>query len=732
MNDRVKLVDWVIALAVGCVATAALWVFSVPGLDPELWETSAIVHGFLPPKTFFPGVFRYLPGMMSPLPGAVGGGVLAFLICMTVRTSLVIMAHASAGMSVWRWVYAPVFAAVTALLAIASDPVWRACQVLTPTLMLLIAFAALALLFFSWLWYARDWMLYLLMFLAGVTASESALVFLLLLFFAGCLIRIWRSIVNGVYKPLVDLPSLGEMPKWRMLLCFVLGFAGFAALSIKTFELAGGPAAAGWANADLLVRYGTALLQSLAFAASPVGWVLVLLIGVLPLCGAVGVLAGQASDEYPMSFGFGLAALLCGFVAAFQVMPLPSTWFWQWNHQMIVVRDPMLLALVCVFSAAAVVFALSTFVIENYGQAGVYEGFTRLLLLTWAPATVVIVFVFSLTGVWRPGISQMQRLVDDAVTETLDESEGVEWLFTDGSCDIALELGAARRGQMLRPISMMSSSSDRDVYLRLRGLTNELDIVSAKQGAPALLRVWAGEKPAAMARAGIQLGFEFWKRANQALPEAAGLVARTVWPDPTALAKGRAAGDELAQRVLDIAARDDIAGASPALRKAFDDVAWRLSRLARNRDKDELADKLDLSNSALKRMLQTVEYERIRTFMQLTPREALQFALKRADFVEARRYVFAILQDNEDDADANFALGMYFLMDRKYTEAERYLRRCLKTRPQEPAVINNLSIICRKTRRYDEAIELARRAAKLLPNSKEVKQTLVDAEKRAP
>ena len=204
------------------------------------------------------------------------------------------------------------------------------------------------------------------------------------------------------------------------------------------------------------------------------------------------------------------------------------------------------------------------------------------------------------------------------------------------------------------------------------------------------------------------------------------------WPDAAELERGRAAGDALAQRFLEIAARDDIAGASPALRKAFDDVSWRLSRLARNRNREDLADKLDINNSALKRMLQAVEYERIRTFMQLTPREALQFALKRADFVEARRYVFAILKDNEDDADANFALGMYFLMERNFKEAERYLRRCLKSRPDEPAVLNNLSIICRKLKRYDEALKLAKRAAELLPASKEVKQTLSDAEKRAP
>ena len=732
MNDRVKLIDWVISLAVGCAATAALWLFSPPGLDPELWETAAIVKGVLPPKSFFPGVWHYLPGVMSPLLGAVGGGVLAFLVCLTMRTLFVIVARPSAGMTIWRAVYAPALSAVAAALVIVSDPVWRACQVLSPALMLLIAVAFLCFLFVSWLWYAKDWMLYVLMLLAGAIASECALVFVLLPIFALALHRIWHDIVNGTYRPQSGLPPFSELPKWRMLLCFAVGFGSCVSLNIKSFVLAGGLEAAGLGHGDLVLRYGVSLLQSLVFAASPVGWVLVALIGALPFFGAMAVLVGQASDEEPMPFAFGLAALLCGVVAAFQVMPIPSTWFWQWGSQMISVRDPVLLALSGICSVGAVILALSSFIIENYGRSSQYEGFTRILLLAWAPVTVAAVLLFSLTGVWRPGISAMQRFVDDAVAETVREAEGVEWIFTDGSCDVALELEAARQGKTLRPVSMMSTSSARDVFLRLRGLKNEMDIASAKQGVPVLLRVWAGEKPESMARAAIQLGFEFWKRANKPEPESSGLLARMSWPDAAELERGRAAGDALAKRFLEIAVRDDIDGASPALRKAFDDVSWRLSRLARNRNREDLAEKLDVNNSALKRMLQAVEYERIRTFMQLTPREALQFALKRADFVEARRYVFAILKDNEDDADANFALGMYFLMERNFQEAERYLRRCLKTRPDEPAVLNNLSIICRKQKRFDEALKLAKRAAELLPASKEVKQTLSDAEKRAP
>ena len=131
-------------------------------------------------------------------------------------------------------------------------------------------------------------------------------------------------------------------------------------------------------------------------------------------------------------------------------------------------------------------------------------------------------------------------------------------------------------------------------------------------------------------------------------------------------------------------------------------------------------------------MLSVIEYERTRTFMQLTPREGLQLALKRADFAEARRYATVVLHNDEDDAEANFAMGMQALIAKDLSTAELYLKRCLKRRPKEPAVLNNLSIICRKQRRWKESEDYARRAMEVLPDSPEVRQTLSDVLKKAP
>ena len=67
------------------------------------------------------------------------------------------------------------------------------------------------------------------------------------------------------------------------------------------------------------------------------------------------------------------------------------------------------------------------------------------------------------------------------------------------------------------------------------------------------------------------------------------------------------------------------------------------------------------------------------TMRQMTPREGLQFALVRADFPLARRYAEPILDADPEDVDANFGMGMSYLMEEQYGRAEEYLKRA---RPQ--------------------------------------------------
>jgi len=355
------------------------------------------------------------------------------------------------------------------------------------------------------------------------------------------------------------------------------------------------------------------------------------------------------------------------------------------------------------------------------------------LLRGFVPVLALALLALAALRLPKPVESEMQKIVDDAIAETVEECGDARWLFTDGRLDAGVELVAAAAGRRLTALNMMSGATEWDNAVRIRGFEpGTADYEMAETGIPALLRVWAGEKTNGMDGVAIQLGFDFWRRERKPLPKVSGMVAMVKGLFDEAATNGIARAEAISHRILDVSQKMSSAAPSPALASAFSAVAWRLSRFARMREAQELADNLDLANTALKRMLSVIEYERMRTFMQMTPREGLRLALRRADFAEARRYSTVVLMNDEDDPEANFAMGMSALTVKNIKDAEMYLTRCLKKRPKEPAVLNNLSIIYRKQRRWKEAELYARKAIEMLPNSPEVKRTLDDALKKAP
>ena len=72
---------------------------------------------------------------------------------------------------------------------------------------------------------------------------------------------------------------------------------------------------------------------------------------------------------------------------------------------------------------------------------------------------------------------------------------------------------------------------------------------------------------------------------------------------------------------------------------------------------------------------------REQTLKSVTPRESLQLALARLDFTLARRYAELILQNDPNDPNANFGVGMSYYTLRQWARAEEYLRRCLINAP---------------------------------------------------
>lgn len=745
-DGRIGGLNLIGAVAAGVVCMIAMVVWGVPGLHTSLWDEVSVVAGIRPPKAIFPGFWRVMVGWLYPLFGVNGAtnvltvlgvtvaGASVALVSLIVRQTLAILFHNDRPYSVWYGRIAPFFAFIAAVLFGLSDPLWRISRVFSPSEFRLFAFLLIIYLALRWFAVGSRWRLFPIMALMGCMSAETPIAFLLPVLFIIAYYVVWHCIMDGEIRRPENLPRPGELPRWRMFFLFLGGLVLMVYINAATFVSFGGLEANGWNLNDIYFRYAAGYWRVFASASTVIGWVLGLGVCVIPLVVAITIFPSVIHDDRPMLFNKGVMIFFIGALAVMQTGAFPAANFWSFVKDVVMVPSGFLLVLfhLCAMASLALCGAAFAFecqrvyLDERARQPGI-------LLRGLVPGLVVMVLALTFVRLPKPVEIEMHRIVEEAVEETVRECGDCNWLFTDGHLDAAIELEAAMKGRPLKTLNMMTSASEWDTFIRTRGfVVDSEDYNQAKTGVAALLRTWAADKPNGMDKVAIQLGFEFWKRERKPLPKTAGLVARETGMSDDEAEKGIENARRLSRRILEVSKRMEKAHPSPSLVSAFSAVSWRLSRFARLRNDAELANDLDLSNTALKRMLSIIEYERLRTFMQLTPREGLQLALKRADFAEARRYSAAVLRYDEDDPEANFAMGMSSLTTKRYEDAERYLKRCLKRRPQEPAVLNNLSIICRKQRKFDEALEFAKKAIDVLPGSPEVQNTLKDAKNKAP
>lgn len=739
-DGRVGILNLAVAACVGLFAAVALVVWGIPGLDPSVWDEAAVVAGLRPARTVFPGFWRLLVGWFFPLlgvrgsvtalalVGAVVGGCCVAVFCLIVRQILALVIRVERHYPFWSGIVAPFFAAFAALSFALSDPFRDIARTFSPAEIRLALFLLIVHVSLRWFSAGGRWRLLSAMAAMGFLSSETPVAFLLPVLFAFAYLSVRACVMDGLFPWPERLPELEEMPMWRMFFLFFAGLAAGIWLNARSFVAFGGLEANVLTSADVYLRYAIGYWHVLRDAATLVGWMLGLLFCVLPFVVAVRIAPLVITDERPMPFRLGVMMVSVGFLALLQTEVFPSARFWTPVYGHDLVGSGFLLALLMLCAATTLAICGAAFAFEcrrTYlrGKLGT-PGFAFRWLV---PAIAVLLAAGMARRLPRPVEAEVRGIVDEAVRETVRECGDAKWLFTDGHLDAAIELEALAEGKTLRTLDMMSGGSPWEVAVRQRGLEPSTDEHSAaKIGVPVLLRTWAGECPQRMDESALQLGFELWKRDRREPPKASGLVARTKGIDDGEAERGVAKAVELSKRILAVAAEADAAMLPAALAEALSAVNWRLSRFARMRDDMTLAGNLEENNSALKRMLTAVESERMRTFMQMTPREGLHIALSRADFMVARRYAAAVLAYDEDDPEANFGMGMGELSLGRHKEAETHLKRCLVRRPDEPAVLNNLSIICRKLGRYKESEEYARRAIKRLPDSPEVKRTLAD------
>ncbi len=769
-SERLHLVDGLIALVLGILVFAGLTVFAFPGLCPDVWDHAAVAAGLRPPAEIFPGLWRviarafYLGNVATGNAALMGAGRLCAALTavsayLLLRSILALLVRRSLRYAVRRYLVQRVAAALGALFFVCGDSVWRAGQTFSPSALLVLLTLVQLCFFIRFLLNGRLPYALLSMFLVGWLAAETPLGFLLL---AGC----WATYLVALRKsalcanmPLLD-PVVEASAKWILTLFWALGLLAGIALNCVSFIGMDGLAAAGGTGGDMPLMYLLGWWHLLLDAANGMGWVLGLGVCVLPFAVSAVMLPRAVDEEQFLPYHVGAVFFFAGAVAFSQLCMLPPLWFWSWSDA-VAVDSGYLRQLLMFCASGSVAFFLTTL-----GGDACCRNHVRLAMQRFAELReeddgnpdapvnqkrgkrggVVVFFIAAilLTAGVVPGRTltrtrEMLRLVEDYAREVIAECGPVQWIFTDGSFDARLELGAAAEGKQLKALAMMRGNNPYQQYLRKRGVTDTEDLMSLSMGAPMTLRSWMRDKPKRMENAAIQLGFELWKRDGKELPVCSGVLARPIGMSAEDCAAGVARTGKLAERILDIYASGGLEkAAGRKFRELFLFVQWRISRLARMRAERadragdtqaamtdvRLSDKLDQSNASLKRILSDLEKQRATTLKQITPRESLQLALARADFTLARRVGETILEVDADDPNANFGVGMSYVMQKQWARAEEYLRRGLVKRPKEPAMWNNLAMVCMYQEKFDEAEKYAQKALALIPESAEVKDTL--------
>lgn len=748
VGDRLRKRDWSLALLSGIGFFFVYLIFSPRGLDPSLWDEMTVAAGMRPPQSIFSGVWRLFTAWMLSLfgpayivktlrlVGAVVGGISAVFVYLVLRQVLACLSRVKS-FERWEWI-APLFSAIATVCFCAGDAMFRMTSPVAPGAFRFLALILSLHLFLRFLKRGGILRILISMAFAGMLAAETLVGFLLpAIYYIAQRIALAEAL-NDKQQLDSDPGHLAYMPRWRMFFSFVFGLALLVGVNIATFVSFGGLEANGWSGFDVAFHYVVRYYGFLASAASPIGWLLAITFSLLPLVVTLVLFPMLCRDTEPLRFRLGLMVLFAGVLALVQCGILPYTRLWSFSSGAVEINSDFLECAFMLMTAITLALAASCFTLgcqeifffdEDDGSFKAVE--PRGPVMRNLVQVIVIVCVLpTVFRVYRPAETELRAIVHDAIVETVRECGDAKFVFTDGRLDPGVELIASMMGSQVKPLNMMSGPSSWEKYIRTRYFEEgSPDRASAEIGVPVLLRVWAGEMTNGMDNAAVQLGFEFWKRARKPLPTCSGFVARENGLSDAEAERGISVANAIAARIIRIAKENPHMAVSPALRSAVSSVSWRISRFARMRDDEQLANELDEWNDAVKHLMRLIDYERMRTFMQMTPYEGLRLSLRRADFVEARKYGATVLQIDPEDPEANFGTGMAFLMEEKYKEAEFYLARTLVKRPDEPAVLNNLSIIFRKTNRLDKALEYVKKAHELAPENEEISRTLKDTER---
>lgn len=777
-TEKIGLGDLVIAglLAALTWALQTLWEF--PGLYPGLWKSAAVASFVRPAYEAVPGYWTAFATLVYRVFGIAGaesvlrlaGHVLlagiAVCVYAVLREWLAFAMRMRPQRSRRRTLVMRLAALLGAAAFVLADPVWVSGQCFSETAILIALTMGAMDFFFVFLRKGDIKYAYLCSLLLGFLAAESPMGLVLpIVFFSVNLfiIKVMPSLESPFFKPAVM-----EVGKWHMTFLLIVALVAGVALNVWMFVVHGGVGAVGETLGSVPLTYLVEYWHRLSGAASPSAWLLWAAICLMPFVVATIKFPESADEEQFLSYSSGLIFFFCGVVVFAQSSFIPALWFWTYFP----VSSQYFLCIGIFCCAATLALALTIFGVDAlcrnhkrlarqfFGDPGedaedadapqpvrrkqtplkisASTTFLRRFGIIVVPSFILLMMV---PGRMKTTTRRMLSIIDDSLREIVREAGSAKFLFTDGNLDEAIEIASAREGRALRCYSLMGGGGAMGAYLRTRGLSDdEEDMFSFARDAGMGLRSWIRDKRSRLAESAALMGFDLWKRDGLPLPPMGGMLSRPTGFESEEVQKaGVDAAHALAERMLEVhAQRGGISTCTDEdVVQKFLTLQWRLARMCKYRGEaydiagkgDEaiaeanLAKSLNDKNKIYRLIMETMEKRNAILLQQLTPREGLQLALVRADFMMARTYAETILGVDPDNPDACFALGMFYLKERQLSRAELFLKRCLIRKPNEPAVYNNLAMLQMEQGRFEAARANVEKALAIIPDSAAVMDT---------
>lgn len=776
MPEKTSWTNRIIAASLAAVVVVLLLIWPFPGLHPTAWNDTAVAAGLMPADRMLPGLGVYLAHLVSAvLPQAAATSIVVVLsklavgICVYLAYGamfdILSLVTISGQRDMRRRLLALRIASAAAALALGcSDPFWCAAQGVSGSLFVVFLAILTVWLFMRLLRKASFTAAVLTLFALAVLCAESPfgwIVFLLLLvlmrrFLAGEKPESWVKFLN---------PIRMQRTKWSVTFAFLGTLILAVLLECFAFAMMDGLKAHGRFASEFPTLYAGAYFDLILDGANVSGFLSLLGAVVLPGF-LVFLMSRSATDEENfLPLKYSVVYFLCGLIAFLQLSPFSVTWFWQAVDGVQVSRTLTLagaflssltlawaLFVLCVEILCRDYDHIESVLFQGYREeqegdraarsvlasetfASVRLGLGRLVLLT-VPLALVAIIVW---GRRLPDDRRLQGIVHQFVNELIDESEGVKYLFTEGAFDPYLRLEALRRGVAIQPISVMGGKSRREAYLRQLGATGLEDRLTLQAGAAEALGTWVMTKSDRLAECAVQLAFELFRFNHRLKPIVYGALVRPLGGSADAAASSVSRCHRLADLIVEQHEKGVWRHAvNPLLKDRFLFAQFRLAVMSRLRaiqldpqmktresiEEIAYANRLNEHNPSLRKILRRMDWVRRQNGEDLTPREGLAVALRRADFVMARRYAMPVLHQDPDEPNANFALGMSYYVEEQFAKAEEYLKRVLKRSPDEASVYNNLALVYLKTDRLAAAAESAAKALELKPGQAEILDTV--------